>query len=204
MMKRIGIMGGSFDPVHNGHLEMAEIAYKKLNLDVVWFMPTAKPGSYKKRKLDASNKERLEMVRLAISEYDEFVLSLEEYKRRGTIYTADTLQILTKKYSDTEWYFILGGDSLMQITTWKTPEIIFELSNIVAFTRADVDYPKALLLSENLKETYNAKVTVLDDKIPDVSSTQIREMIKNKEDIMGLLPKSVYEYIINNEIYGKL
>ena len=109
-MRRIGILGGTFDPVHNGHLLLGEQAYREYGLDEIWFMPCGHPP-HKKSRLVTQGKEREDMVKLAIASVSYFVYSDFELKREGNTYTAQTLTLLREAYPQHEFYFIIGADS---------------------------------------------------------------------------------------------
>ncbi|MCD8018329.1 MAG: nicotinate-nucleotide adenylyltransferase [Clostridiales bacterium] len=128
--RKVGIMGGTFNPIHFGHLLLAETAYHQFHLDEILFMPT-KNTYYKRMKNLVSEEDRVEMIRLAIRENDHFTFSAEELDREGTTYTVDTLNDLTRKNPDCEYYFILGADSLYHIESWKEPEAIFSMAVIL-------------------------------------------------------------------------
>ena len=120
--KKIGIMGGTFDPVHVGHLILGEAAYRQFSLERVWFMPSGNPPHKRDRTGGATDEQRVEMVRLAISDNPHFRLSLIEMYEDGYSYTYRTLEYLRKQYPDTEFYFIIGGDSLFEFNHWPDKE----------------------------------------------------------------------------------
>ena len=123
-MKRIGIMGGTFNPIHSVHLIMAQVAYHQFHLDKVLFMPSKHPP-HKDNSVIISDEHRTRMIQLAIDGNSNFEFSDLELKREVTTYTSDTLTYLTEKNPDTEYYFIIGGDSLEQLENWHKPEVIF-------------------------------------------------------------------------------
>ncbi len=196
-MQRIGIMGGTFNPIHNGHIYLAKCAYETLKLDRVLFMPSG--NSYlKKNVLDAEH--RVGMTQAAIEKYPYFELSLVEVEREGNTYTYDTLQHLTEENPDTEYYFILGADSLLYIDKWKKPEIIFELCTLVCAVRNDSDLSVLHAKGEELAKL-GAKIIYLNmDKI-DISSTVIREGLKMGMDISAMVPEAVLRYIKQEHLY---
>ena len=120
--KKIGIMGGPFDPIHVGHLILGEKAYEQLGLDRVWFMPSGNPPHKRNRKGQASNEQRVSMVKKAIAGNPHFELSLIEMNEDGYTYTYRTLERLKEENPDTDYYFIIGADSLYDFATWKKPE----------------------------------------------------------------------------------
>ena len=133
--RRVGIMGGTFDPIHIGHLMLAECAYEQFQLEKIMFMPSGNPPHKRNRTDGASDEQRTEMVRLAIADNVRFVLDTEEMERKGLSYTNETLRRLNEKHPDTDYYFIIGGDSLMAFDTWKNPEVICQNCILVAAVR---------------------------------------------------------------------
>ena len=127
---RIGILGGTFNPIHLGHIELARTAYRELNLDKVWFMPSKNPP-HKDNDSIASETDRVNMINLAIQDYDYFEVSDIELKREGITYTSDTLEYLQEKYSEDTFYFIIGADSLINIEKWHRPDMLFRLTTFV-------------------------------------------------------------------------
>lgn len=138
MKKRIGIMGGTFDPIHIGHLILAEKAYEELDLDEVWFMPSGNPPHKQNRAGRASDKQRVEMVRRAIADNPHFRLSTEEMHPEGYTYTYETLERLHEKYPDYIYYFIIGADSLYDFDMWRRPDRICKAASLLVATRNDV------------------------------------------------------------------
>lgn len=120
-MKKIGIMGGTFNPIHNAHLMMAQAAYEQYELDEVWFMPSKNPP-HKSQSEIVSEEHRSRMVQFAIDDSKHFLFSDIELKRQGTTYTCETLAQCVEEFSDTRFYFILGGDSLCHFEQWYHPE----------------------------------------------------------------------------------
>ena len=122
--RRVGLMGGTFDPIHIGHLMLAECAYEQFQLEQVLFLPAGNPPHKDKRKVGATDAQRIDMVRLAIEGNPHFKLDPEEMLRKGYTYTKDTLNLLTQQHPDIDYYFIIGADSLMAFDTWYHPEEI--------------------------------------------------------------------------------
>lgn len=197
--KKIGLMGGTFNPIHNGHITLALEAYNKLGLDKVIFMPSGK--SYmKKHVLDAAR--RVAMVELAIKEYEQFEISLIEVNKSGNSYTYETLLDLRESNPDTEFYFIIGADSLFQIENWYKPEKIFELAKIVCAVRDEYDMDAVSRKGRELAGL-GADIVYLDIAKIDVSSTDIRANVKKGLPIGELVPKAVADYIIQENIYNE-
>lgn len=195
--KKIGIMGGTFNPIHNGHIIIAGKAFEAAGLDKVLFIPSG--NSYMKSNvLDAS--KRSEMVKLAIADYPYFEFSELEINRPGNTYTYETLEILTNENPDSEYYFIIGADSLFNIEKWKNPDRIFNLATLICAVRDDYDLANIKEKGEEL-DNLGAKIIYLDIPKIDISSTNIRENVKCKLSIDDLVPQKVAEYILQERIY---
>ena len=123
---KIGIMGGTFDPIHNGHLMLGQAAYETFHLDQIWFMPNGHPPHKDRTTIESDVDDRIEMVRLAIGGKEEFRLELYEACRKEVSYSYSTLEFFNKIYPEDEFYFIIGADSLFAIETWAHPERIFQ------------------------------------------------------------------------------
>ena len=199
-MKKIGIMGGTFNPIHNGHLELAEAAYQYCDLDEVWFMPSG--ISYLKEQGDiVSGKHRLEMTKLAVQNIEHFKCSDMELRREGYTYTIDTLRLLHEKYPKDEFYFIMGADSLFGLSKWKEPEKITKLCTLVTVIRDDVDSQELLTQKDCVEETLGAKVIVVPFRRVDISSSTIRNKLLHGESVKNMLPETVLEYMDANGLY---
>ena len=200
-MKEIGILGGTLDPIHNGHLMIAECARDQLNLDEVWFMPTGNPP-HKSNQNISPNEVRKEMIELAIEDNNNFKFSDFEYKRDGIIYTSDTMRLLKNAYKDTDFYFIMGADSLMYFKDWHKPEEIVLYCNLVVAGR-DNDDSELLREVAILEDKYNINIHVLKSPKICISSSDIRDYINNKFSIKYMVPDSVERYIKNKNLYVK-
>lgn len=199
-MKKIGIMGGTFNPIHYGHLLLAESAYEQFNLDSIWIMPNKHP-QYKMISSNISEEDRVAMISLAIEGNPHFILSEEELCRTGATYTVDTLVSLHQKLPDTEFYFIMGADSLFHFESWREPERILKLCHILAARRngqvsADLDSQMDYLCSK-----YDADIHFLDTPNLDISSHGIRKRIRSHRSIKYLLPEAVEQYIMEHRLY---
>ena len=196
---KIGILGGTLDPIHNGHLIMAEYAKKQLNLDKVIFMPTGNPP-HKNINNITDSKIRSSMVKIAIENIDYLEYSDFEIQRQGIIYTSDTLELFIKENPEAEIYFIMGADSLLAIETWHEPAKLFRLCKVIV---GDRDNSNDLVFRQilYLKNKYNASIFYLNMPLVDISSTYIKECIRNKKSIQHMVPKKVEEYILKNKLY---
>lgn len=194
---KIGIMGGTFNPIHNGHIALAKKAYEDLSLDKVLFMPSG--TSYLKQNVLPA-KHRVEMVKRAIADYPQFELSLIEVNRAGNTYTYETLQQLKRDNSQTSYFFIVGADSLLYMEHWKEPEIIFSLATIVCTVRDDADMSVIKEKGKELEEK-GAHIIYLDMPIIPISSTQIRELAKAHKSINNLVSTEVAAYMQEEHLY---
>jgi nicotinate-nucleotide adenylyltransferase len=201
-MKKIGIMGGTFNPIHNGHISLAKAAYEYCKLDEVWFMPSG--CSYMKNKNDiASGEDRLEMTRLAIKGIPYFKCSDLEVKRSGNTYTAETLEILNGMYPEYKFYFILGADSLFGLPKWKQPEKIAALCTLATVIRDDVNLQELEVQKQYLENTFHANIILLPFNKIDISSSLVREKLEKGEDVDGIIPEKVMLYIEEKHLYKK-
>lgn len=192
--KKIGILGGTFNPIHNGHLMLAKEAYEQHNLDKVWIMVSPNPP-HKAGTTIVDVTHRNNMVKVAIEPYGFMELSDYEQRREGYIYTAETLTLLKKDYPENEYYFIIGGDSLENIEKWYHPEIVLANCILLAAGRDDL-FNEALISRINeLNEKYNADIRMVKMQPMDVSSTEIRA------GVFDDIPDSVRKYIKENQLY---
>lgn len=198
-MHKVGIFGGTLDPIHMGHLIIAQSAMQALSLEKVVFMPSGNPPHKNTMNITDAYK-RLEMVKYAIDNNDNFMYSDFELKRDGIIYTSDTLKLLKDKYKDIELYFIMGADSLLAIETWHEPENIFRLCNIVVADR-DLLNPELIRKIQYLKQKYDAEIFHIESPLIDISSSYIRKCIKSGKSIRYLVHDNVAKYIYENGIY---
>ena len=201
-MKKVGILGGTFNPVHMAHLIIAEIAREEAGLDDILFIPSG--CSYLK---DASDilpaKDRIHMTGLAIEDNSHFALSTIEIDRGGNSYTCDTLLELKHRYPDQEYYLIVGADNLFTMEEWKDPEVIFGNAKILAAVRGSKKRADMEEKIAELKEKYHADITLLHVSHVDISSSLIREKIAQGLSLRYMLPEKVREYIIKNHFYEK-
>lgn len=198
--RKIGIMGGTFNPIHNGHVALAQAAYDYCDLDEVWFMPSG--VSYLKEQDNVvSGAHRLEMTRLAIEGCPYFGCSDMEVYRKGNTYTADTLRLLHEKYPEDEFYFIMGADSLFGLPGWREPEAIAGLCTLVAVVRDDVDAQELQAQQLLLERALDARIILVPFCKVDISSSVIREKLQNGESVDGMVPIKVLEYIRHHDLY---
>lgn len=201
-MKKIGIMGGTFNPIHIAHLIIAEIAYCELNLDEVWFMPSKKPP-HKQNESIAEDIHRANMVKLAISNNPHFKFSNIELEREGLTFTVDTLAKLKEEYPEYEFYFIIGGDSLFKFNLWREPKTILSLTKLIVFGRNNVEDEKIIEKINELQNMYGGSIQYLKAPNIDISSSLIRSLIKENKSITYFVSKEVENYIREKTLYIK-
>src|SRR3712207_2651395 len=187
-MKKKGIFGGTFDPIHNGHLHIAYEALYKLNLDKIIFIPSGNPP-HKTDKVITDANIRYKLVKDVIQNEEKFEVSDYELKNQSLSYTYKTLKYFNEKYKDTEWYFITGADCLMQLDSWKNINEVLSLCNFVVFRRSGYSMEDMLKQKERIEKKFNKKIIFLDIPVIDISSTTIRNKIKNRENISYLVPE---------------
>lgn len=201
MSQKIGIMGGTFNPIHFGHLILAETAYYDFNLDKVLIMPTKEPA-YRTISGNVDNDQRIDMINLAIENNPHFEISLLEIEREGNTYTVDTLRQLLDENYQNEYYFIMGADSLYHFESWKEPNEILKLATILVATRDNVSDSALDSQIDYLCEKYsNADIRPLKAPNMEISSHNIRKRIRNNKSIKYLLNDKVVEYIMHNGLY---
>ncbi len=202
MKLKIGVLGGTFDPIHNGHLKLAENAMKELALDKMIFIPTG--VSYMKTGVTKAA-HRYEMCRLALAEFEKFELDDVEMKREGNTYTCETLQYLHERYTDADIYFIIGLDTLFSIEKWKNVSFVLKHCILVCADRNCDDISSSSKERiRYLENEYQARIKVLQMEAFDASSTEIRELYRtnNKSDKLKILvPYSVHKYIMQQDLY---
>ncbi|NLL77588.1 MAG: nicotinate-nucleotide adenylyltransferase [Clostridiales bacterium] len=198
--KKTGIMGGTFNPIHIGHLLLAETAKDTLGLDEVLFIPSGCP--YMKEGDEVVDKRmRLAMTALAIEDNPAFKLSAIETEREGNTYTYETLLLLKEKEPGTEFYFIVGADSLFSLETWKEPQVIFDNCVILAAIRGDKGITELYAQIEYLKKKFCARIISLPLNEIAISSTEIRNKMKQKHSVRYMVPDKVIDYMKENHLY---
>lgn len=195
--RKVGIMGGTFNPIHNGHLMLARYAQEQIGLDKVLFMPSG--NSYMKKNVLEPQK-RVDMVRLAIQGKPNFELSLIEVQKSGNTYTCETLETLTNKNPNIQYYFIIGADSLFQIEQWHCPEQIFALCTLVCAVRDDYDFEAIKEKGSNLAQS-GADILYLNMPKVKISSSDIRKKVMDNLPIIEYVPLKVAKYIEEERLY---
>ncbi len=200
-MEKIGIMGGTFDPIHYGHLVLAEQIRTQFELDRVVFIPAGRPPH--KQDMDiTSSHHRYSMTLLATITHPYFEVSKIEIENKNVSYTINTIRKLKSMYnSNTELYFITGADALNELETWKEPEELLKLCRFVAATRPGIDVKKLKEKIEYLNKKYNSQIIITDVPALAISSTDIRKRIKSGKSIKYIIPETVEHYIYKNNLY---
>lgn len=199
---KIGILGGTFNPVHNGHLALAEAAFQQQPLDEIWFMPSGLPAHKATDELLPA-RERLFLVQLALEDRPHFKASSFEIDRAGFTYTADTLKALVRQYPDTEFYFILGGDSFMKFQNWVKPDVISAHACLLAAGRNGYSQEALLKQVKYLNQQFGTKAKLLDLPELPISSQQIRLLCttQNYEKLTAMVPKKVLHYMMEHNLW---
>jgi nicotinate-nucleotide adenylyltransferase len=199
-MIKIGILGGSFDPPHNGHIKIAEEVCKRLALDNVLFIPSYLPPH--RDKPQATEQQRLEMVRLAIQSLPFAEVSTIEIDRKGTSYTIDTLTELAAVMPKTELFLILGADAMELFPSWKQPTDILKLATVVIVNRPGYDFSniQKFLATSPLEKSKN-KVQFVECNSLDISSSELRTLIAQNKDVHSYIPEAVADYIEKRKLY---
>lgn len=199
-MTKVGIMGGTFNPIHFGHLILAETAYEEIGLDRILFMPSKNPP-HKDSTEVISEEHRLKMVELAVQGNPHFQLSTIELDREGTTYTVDTLAQLTKENPNTDYYFIMGADSLIKLETWKNCQGVLDLCTVVVAGRDDLKTEDIQLKIQYYKDKYGARIITLNMPSYELSSGFLRDRISKGKSIQYYVPEKVKDYILSNFLY---
>lgn len=199
----IGIMGGTFDPIHYGHLFIAECARHKFGLDKILFIPSGMPV-HKRRNNIIEPIHRLTMTQLAVQSNPFFEVSTIETDRSGPTYAIDTLrQIHSQNENSQEYFFITGADAILEILTWKDVDEIFELCQFIAVTRPGFSFDEMTKVQQGLSMNQLKRIHIYETAGILVSSTDIRQRAGSGEPIKYLVPEEVEKYIIQNKLYSK-
>lgn len=192
-MLKVGILGGTFDPIHNGHLAIAEEAMLKIGLDVVFFMPAGK-APLKDHDPLASAVDRYKMVELALKDHPKCDILDWEIANEGISYTIDTARLLNKNWANDRFYWIIGGDLVESLNKWKEVNELVKLIDFIVVERPGYNVNAPRIPNLNLHRITNP--------LSKVSSTEVRRRIEEGESIDEMVPEIVKNYIIVNELYG--
>lgn len=197
-----GIFGGTFDPIHNGHLYIAHEAMEKIGLDEVVFMPSGNPPhKTEKKKTDAVI--RYELVKMAVREENRFTVNSFEIDNLGLSYTYKTVEHFKSLEPDTDWYFITGADCLAELGSWKCVDRILKASTLVVFNREGYNRDYLIAEKKKVEELYKTNIIFLEVKPYPVSSTEIRHLIRKHREVGFLMPSNVYNTILELQLYNE-
>ena len=196
---RLGVLGGTFDPVHHGHLVLAERAREQLKLGKVLWLPAGDPWRKAERQVAAA-KHRVEMVRRAISGSGEFELSTLEIEREGPTYTVDTLAALGDQYPGDELFFLLGQDALEDVLNWRDPERLIALATLAVAARGEERRSPAAL--DRLVPGLSGRVTWIEMLRLEISATELRRRAAAGQSLRYVTPDAVATYIREQRLYG--
>ena len=198
--KKVGIMGGTFDPIHYGHLILAQNALDTFSLDEILFVPSGTPWLKESTKVLSKNK-RVSMTGMAIEDNPDFALSTIEIDREGNSYSYETVEELKRMQPKTDFYFIMGADSLLEIERWKHPGRLMAECTLLVAVRDDCDREGLEKQIIYLTDKYQADIKILPANIIDISSTKIRRMIREGKSVRYMLPDQVIRFIQKNHLY---
>ncbi len=197
---RLGLYGGTFDPVHFGHLLLAEQCREQLELDEIWLIPAGAPP-HKQGETITDGNARAEMLELATAGMPEFHVQRFELHREGPSYTVDTLQRLHDEDDSRDLFFLMGADSLEELETWREPDHITDLATVVAVNRGDDPLPDQQSLEMKLGDKIARRIAYAQMPGVDYSSTDIRARIAKGKSVRFQIPRAVEEYIRQHNMY---
>lgn len=198
---KIGIMGGTFNPIHNGHLMLGEYAHKLFRLDQIWYMPNGNPPHKSSASIETVAECRAEMVRRAIEDKKYCRLNLYEVESKETCFSYKTMEHFQAMYPEHDFFFIIGADSLFSIESWRYPERLFHTCTILAAYRDEKGTLDMLSQIYYLTRKYHCDIRLLNSPSWDISSSDIRRRIKSGDSIEGLVPRRVLEYIEEKDLF---
>ncbi|MBC8209401.1 MAG: nicotinate (nicotinamide) nucleotide adenylyltransferase [Desulfobulbaceae bacterium] len=212
MMRKVGLLGGTFDPVHNGHLHLARVAREYCVLDEVWFQPAVIPP-HKDDETLTSFAHRAQMIELALFDYPEFQLSRVEAGLPVPSYTIDTLNYLQEQQGkSTEFYFIIGADAFLEIQTWKSCDQVLSAVHWIVCGRGQLIQDQIRTLAQKLsyedlgRDLYDPRtermIFLPSDVPPDISSSLIRQRLASRQSVQGLIPPRVHTYLCEQHLFG--
>lgn len=200
---RLGILGGTFDPVHYGHLLLAETCREQLNLSEVRLVPAGAPPHKTERGITDGH-TRADMLQLAVSGYPEFVVDRREIRRQGPSFTVDTLTEYKAEFADAELFFLMGADSLRDIPTWRQPDQITKLARVVAVNRPGLPTPTSAQVVEWVGSELAERITVLSMPGTNLSATELRKRIVAGKNVRFMTPRAVEMFITQHEVYTEV
>lgn len=202
-MNKIGIFGGTFNPIHLGHIRLGQLVLDEIKLDKILYIPDNTPP-HKSDKDLACGEDRLNMINISLKDFDNMESSDIELNREGKSYTFETLLELKNVYPNDELYLITGADMFLTLDKWREPETIFKTANIIGVSRVKSDFEKMEEYAENVIKPMGAKVFMLSQTVFDTaSSTYVRENIDDYQKIKDMITPEVYRYITEKGLYRK-
>ncbi|MBQ1493151.1 MAG: nicotinate (nicotinamide) nucleotide adenylyltransferase [Blautia sp.] len=198
--KKVGLMGGTFDPIHVGHLVLAEAAREELSLSQVWFMPAGQPPHKDLQRGRGSKEQRTQMVQLAIEGNPFFSLCLLEMEEERKSYTYLTLEHLRKRYPEVDFVFLIGEDSFWDFPGWRRPDLIAAQCEIAVYRRGNGDRPIESAVKE-YEERYGSTFTLLTGSPLEISSSYLRERAREGKSLRYYVPEAVYAFIKQEGLY---
>lgn len=199
-MKNIAVYGGSFDPIHYGHISLAEAAFNELNIDKLYFLPAGIQPF--KRNLKVTSKEhRLNMLKLAIKNNNKFCVFTSEVDEKRVSYTYNSLVRIKNQNHCDKVFFVLGTDSFLTLDNWHQSEALLKEFAFVVGKRPGFKSQELFNKIHFFKENYNTDIIVLENELVDISSSEIKKRLKNGSDVSDLVPKNVERYIYENRLY---
>jgi nicotinate-nucleotide adenylyltransferase len=215
---KVGVLGGTFDPIHNGHIAAAQAAQAQLGLDAITLIPSHIPP-HRRDPVGATSEQRFEMARLAAAEHQGWSASRIEVDRQGPSYTFDTLTALRARPHEskgTQIFFIIGTDAFAEIATWSRYPAVLDLANFVVVSRTGItlnslrervpsafrDQPPYAPSDLRVRDSEKSCVILLEARTPDISSTDIRQRVRAGHSLAGLVPEPVARYIATHRLYA--
>ena len=202
-MSKIGIFGGTFNPIHLGHIRLGQLVLDEIKLDKILYIPDNTPP-HKSDKDLACGEDRLNMINISLKDHIDMESSDIELKREGKSYSFETLLEFKKLYPNDELYLITGADMFLTLDKWREPETIFKTANIIGVPRVKSDFEKMEEYAEKVIKPMGAKVFMLSQTVFDTaSSTYVRENIDDYQKIKDMITREVYRYITEKGLYRK-
>ena len=193
--KSVAILGGAFDPIHLGHLSLAEDTFRELKLDEVWFVPSAQ-SPLKENEAGLDEKGRLELLGAALEPYPDFHINRFEIDRGGVSYTIDTMKHFTAQYPEVSFYCVIGGDQVAQLHKWKNIDALCKLMTFVIVSR-----PGYVIDTDQIPAIPNLRFLEVNSRLLDIASSKIRDRIAAGKEVKHLLPKAVSDLILQKHLY---
>lgn len=197
-MRRIGILGGTFDPPHIGHLVLAEAARESLNAEKILFVPAGDPP-HKQGDTRLALEHRLAMLERALGDDPAFVISRVDIDRPGPHYTVDTVRIIQEQNPDAELFFIMGGDSLRDLPKWRDPEGLIRVCKLAVMSRTDTAADPHM--HDDVLPGLSERVVMIDAPLIGISSTEIADHIRKGKSARYMVPMPVLDYILSHRLY---